>query len=156
MTGVQTCALPIYFSTVLNFASGFTDTAYQSSIKVYQYTDKERKVMDLPATNYKQYQPGSGDLLVVSKVLNRFKNRVKISGAVFRPDTYELTPDLHVADLIKKADGLTEEAFTGRGQVFRLEEDLSRGIRSFDIKKALTGDPQHNLLLQREIGRAHV
>ncbi|MBU3745356.1 MAG: hypothetical protein FGM61_12575, partial [Sediminibacterium sp.] len=70
--------------------------------------------------------------------------------AVFRPDTYELTAELRVADLIKKADGLTEEAFTGRAQIFRLEEDLSRGIRSFEIKRALAGDPQHNLLLQRE------
>ena len=138
------------FSRVLQFASGFSDTAYQSSVKVYQYTDKERKVMDLPAAAFARYQPNSGDLMVVGKVLNRFSNRVKASGAVFRPDTYELTVGLKVADLIRKADGLTEDAYTGRGQIFRLEEDLSRGIRSFDIKKALAGDPVHNLSLQRE------
>jgi protein involved in polysaccharide export with SLBB domain len=70
--------------------------------------------------------------LVVGKVLNRFSNRVKISGAVFRPDTYELTNGLKVADLIRKADGLTEDAFTGRAQIYRLEEDLSRAIRSVE------------------------
>ena len=138
------------FLSVLHFASGFTDTAYQSSVKVYQYTEKERKVADLPAAAYTSYQPNSGDLMVIGKVLNRFSNRVKASGAVFRPDTYELSPGMKVADLIKKADGLTEDAFTGRGQIFRLEEDLSRGIRSFDINKALSGDPVHNIALQRE------
>jgi len=138
------------FNRLLSYASGFTDTAYQSAVKVFQYTDKERKVMDLPLASYTKYQPNSGDLLVVGKVLNRFSNRVKISGAVFRPDTYELTNGLRVADLIRKADGLTEDAFTGRAQIYRLEEDLSRAIRSVDIKKALAGDGEQNLLLQRE------
>lgn len=138
------------FNRLLSYASGFTDTAYQSAVKVFQYTDKERKVMDLPLASYTKYQPNSGDLLVVGKVLNRFSNRVKISGAVFRPDTYELTNGLRVADLIRKADGLTEDAFTGRAQIYRLEEDLSRAIRSVDIKKALAEDGEQNLLLQRE------
>jgi protein involved in polysaccharide export with SLBB domain len=138
------------FNRLLSYASGFTDTAYQSAVKVFQYTDKERKVMDLPLASYTKYQPNSGDLLVVGKVLNRFSNRVKISGAIFRPDTYELTNGLRVADLIRKADGLTEDAFTGRAQIYRLEEDLSRAIRSLDIKKALAGDGEQNLLLQRE------
>jgi protein involved in polysaccharide export with SLBB domain len=138
------------FQDVLQFASGFTDTAYRSSVKVFQYSDKERKVLDLKAEEFKTYQPGSGDLVVVNRVLNRFQNRVKIAGAVYRADTYQLTAQLRVADLIRKAEGLTEDAFTGRGQIIRLEEDLSKGIRSFDVKKALAGDTEHNWLLQRE------
>jgi protein involved in polysaccharide export with SLBB domain len=51
---------------------------------------------------------------------------------------------------LSMVDGLTQDAYTGRGQIIRLEDDLSRGIRSFEIKKALAGDPENNLLLQRE------
>lgn len=138
------------FSNVLSFASGFTDTAYRASVKVYQRSDKERKVLDLISESYNIYQPQSGDEFVVAKILNRFENRVRISGAVFRPDSYQLTPSLRVADLIRKADGLQEDAYTGRGQIIRLQEDLSRSILSFDIRKALAGDANHNTLLQRE------
>lgn len=138
------------FSNLVQFASGFTDTAYQAAVKVYQFTEKERKVLDVNQSEYAQYQPQSGDIVVVNKVLNRFQNRVKIGGAVFRPDTYQLIAGMRVADLIKKADGLTEEAFTGRGQIIRLEEDLSRGVRSFDVRKALAGDAENNIALQRE------
>lgn len=138
------------FKDVLRFASGFSDTAYRSSVKVFQYSDKERKVLDLRSEEFTSYQPGSGDLVVVNKVLNRFQNRVKISGAVYRPDTYQLTAQLRVADLIRRAEGLTEDAFIGRGQIIRLEEDLSKGIRAFDVRKALNGDMEHNWLLQRE------
>lgn len=135
---------------VLEFASGFTDTAYTAMVKAYQNSDKERKVKDIIASEYANYLPESGDLFVVSKILNRFQNRVKINGAVFRPDVYELTPGLTVGDLIRKADGLKEDAYIGRAQILRLQEDLSRSILAFDIQKALKGDPAHNITLKRE------
>lgn len=138
------------FQQILAFASGFTDTAYKASVKLFQRSEKERKLADLEAADYHSYHPQTGDVFVVSKILNRFENRVRISGAVFRPDVYSLSQGLKVADLIRKADGLKEDAFTGRGQILRLEEDLTRSMASFDIKKALANDPQHNLLLQRE------
>jgi len=138
------------FASILDFASGFTDTAYRASVKVFQRSEKERKVQDLEATAYPTYQPQSGDVFVASKILNRFENRVRITGAVFRPDVYQLTPGLRVADLIRRADGLKEDAFTGRGQIIRLQEDLTRSILSFDIKKALAGEMTNNSLLQRE------
>lgn len=138
------------FADILAFASGFTDTAYMASVKIIQRSDRERKVHDLLAADFTRYLPGGGDVFTVSKILNRFGNRVRITGAVFRPDVYELTPGLRAADLIRKADGLREDAYTGRAQVLRLEEDLTRSIVSFDIRKALAGDAADNPVLQRE------
>ena len=138
------------FQHVLEFASGFTDTAYKAIVKAFQISDRERKVKDIPASEYQQYQPESGDVFVVSKILNRFHNRVKINGAVFRPDVYELTNGLTVGDLIRKADGLKEDAYTSRAQILRLLDDQKRSILSFDVHKALSGDAAHNLLLKRE------
>jgi len=138
------------FANILAFASGFTDTAYQASVKVYAQTNKERQIKDLQETQYNNYLPQVGDVFVVSKLLNRFSNRVKIAGAVYRPDVFELTSNLKVADLIRKADGLTEDAYTGRAQIIRLQEDLTRSVVSFDVAKALNGDAANNLLLNRE------
>jgi protein involved in polysaccharide export with SLBB domain len=138
------------FANILAFASGFTDTAYQASVKIYAQTSKERQIKDLQQTQYNSYQPQTGDVFVVSKLLNRYANRVKIAGAVYRPDVFELTSNLKVADLIRKADGLTEDAYTGRAQIIRLQEDLTRSVVSFDVAKALGGDVSNNLALQRE------
>lgn len=138
------------FANIIAFASGFTDTAYTASVKVLQRNDTERKLHDLVAAEYTTYRPQTGDVFVASKILNRYQNRVKITGAVYRPDIYELSANLHAADLIRKADGLKEDAFTGRGQILRLEEDLTRSIVSFDIRKALQGDAENNPLLKRE------
>lgn len=138
------------FADALRFAAGFTDTAYRASVKVYQHNDKERAVQDLAADAYGQYHPQTGDHFVVSKILNRFANRVRISGAVFRPDVYALSPGLTVGELIRRADGLREDAYTGRGQIIRLEDDLTRSLISFDVRKALNGDAANNPVLKRE------
>jgi protein involved in polysaccharide export with SLBB domain len=138
------------FANILAFASGFTDTAYQASVKVFAQTNKERQIKDIQEAQYNTYQPQVGDVFVVSKLLNRFSNRVKIAGAVYRPDVFELTSNLKVADLIRKADGLTEDAYTGRAQIIRLQEDLTRSVVSFDVAKALNGDVINNILLNRE------
>lgn len=137
-------------SKVLDYASGFTDTAYKASIKVFQRSDKDREVRDLLAADYNKFQPKAGDVYVVSKTLNKFQNRVTLSGAVFRPDVYEITPNLRVADLIRRADGLKQDAYTERGQIVRYQEDLTKSIISFDVKKALIGDEANNLQLQKE------
>jgi protein involved in polysaccharide export with SLBB domain len=63
---------------------------------------------------------------------------------------FELTSNLKVADLIRRADGLTEDAYTGRAQIIRLQEDLTRSVVSFDVAKALNGDVINNILLNRE------
>ncbi|HEY6977118.1 MAG TPA: SLBB domain-containing protein [Chitinophagaceae bacterium] len=120
------------FRDLLKYSSGFSDSAYRASIRVTQFTDKELKVKDISANDYSNYQPQDGDLINVDKVLQRFSNRVIISGAVFRPGAYELVPGMTAGDLIKKADGLTEDAYAGRAQIFRLNEDLSKGILSFN------------------------
>lgn len=138
------------FSKVLSYSSGFTEDAYKNSVKIVQRNDKEKEILDLSSVEFQNYNPKSGDIVEVSKILERFKNRVVIQGAVFRPDQYELSKNLHIADLIRKADGLTADAFSDRGQIIRLKENLSKTVLSFDVKKAMEGNSEHNLILQRE------
>jgi hypothetical protein len=67
------------FSDLLSFASGFNEFAYRP---VLQKTAKEFKVR---YRHRKSYKPLSGDVFRVTKILNRFENRIRIDGAVFRP-----------------------------------------------------------------------
>ncbi|MEN9697823.1 MAG: hypothetical protein RLZ56_1244 [Bacteroidota bacterium] len=134
----------------LQYAGGFDDTAYTAWVKVIQKNDKEKAVKDIAFADFANYQPQGGDIVQVSKILDRFQNRVKLSGAVFRPDAYELTPGMRIADLVKRADGLKEDAFTGRAQLIRLKPNLLKELVSVNLAKALQGDAKENLLLQRE------
>ena len=138
------------FSDLLTFASGFTDLAYTASVNVVQKTAKEFKVKDITATEFNTYQPSSGDVFKVAKILNRFQNRITIEGAVFRPDTYSFETGMRIADLIKKADGLKEDAYNKRAKIVRLKDDLTSEIVNVNLANALEGNQNANILLQRE------
>lgn len=137
-------------SQFIQYAGGFDDTAYTAWVKVIQKNDKEKAVKDIAFTDFAKYIPQGGDIVQVSKILDRFQNRVKLTGAVFRPDVYELTPGMRIADLVKRADGLKEDAFAGRAQLIRLKPNLLKELVSINLSKALQGDANQNLLLQRE------
>jgi protein involved in polysaccharide export with SLBB domain len=138
------------FADILAFAGGFDDTAYTASVKVIRKNEREREVKDLIANWFNTFKPMTGDQFVVSRILERYNNRIKVTGAVFRPDIYEFSSGMKVADLIAKADGTTEDAFLERALLVRQKEDMTREMRSINLLKAIQKDPVHNLDLNKE------
>ena len=138
------------FAQILQYAGGFTDNAYSAWVKIIQKNDKEKSVKDVASADFTKYMPKGGDQITVSKIINRFQNRVTLSGAVYRPDVYELTPGMRVADLISKADGLKEDAFIGRAQLIRTKPNLLKEMISINLVNALKKNSADNIELQRE------
>jgi len=138
------------FNQILEYAGGFSDNAYSAMVKIIQKNDKEKSVKDLSKAEFTKYQPQSGDVVSISKIINRYQNRVLLSGAVYRPDVYELQAGMRIADLINKADGLKEDAFTGRAQLIRTKPNLLKEMISINLSKALEKNSTENILLQRE------
>jgi len=138
------------FANIIELAGGFDDTAYTASAKLIRKGPKERLLRDVLAADYINLTPATGDHFIIDKILDRYANRVKASGAVFRADQYEWTEGMRVADLIIKADGLKEDAFTERAIVIRQRTDLTKEMKSFHLGKAIALDNEHNLLLQKE------
>lgn len=138
------------FKDLLTFASGFTEFAYSASVSVLQKTAKDFKVKDVNASEYGSYKPLSGDVFRVSKILNRFENRIRIEGAVFRPNTYSFYKGMRISDLIAQADGLKEDAYTSRATIVRTKEDLTTEVTNVNLSKALAGDEEANITLRKE------
>lgn len=124
---------------LINYAGGFSDDAYRAMAKVSQFGNKERSVRDVPSSFFDRYVPLNADSVFFEAILNRFKNRVFINGAVYRPGTFELTQGLSLMQLIEKADGLREDAFLTRGYIKRTSPDLEKEVVSFDLRKIKDG-----------------
>jgi protein involved in polysaccharide export with SLBB domain len=138
------------FKDLLSFASGFNEFAYTASVNVLQKTNKEFKVKDIKSSEYGIYKPLSGDVFRVSKILNRFENRIKIEGAVFRPDIYSFYEGMRISDLVAQADGLKEDAYTARATIVRTKADLTTEVTNVNLEQALSGDVESNIRLQKE------
>lgn len=137
------------FEDLLRYAGGFTEDAYRERIKVTRNTATEKRIEDLLASQMGQFEPQSGDQYVVGQILNRYTNRVTIDGAVFRPGVYELSSGLTLSMLIKKAEGVKEDAFLNRGYILRLQDDLQPEQIAFDVAAILAGTTP-DIALKRE------
>jgi protein involved in polysaccharide export with SLBB domain len=133
---------------MIDYAGGFTDNAYKERILIYRNTDKEKSVSDISTDGIKTFTLQSGDYFSVGPLLDRFTNRVQLNGAVFRPGVFALENGLTLSSIIKKADGLREDAFIERGMIYRLKEDNSIEVISFNVKDVLSG--KGDILLKRE------
>ncbi len=134
---------------LLNYASGFNEEAYTKTIKVKRVSDGEHIVADINKDQFEIFTPKSGDVFQVDKVLDRYKNRVIVNGAVYRPGVYAITQGLGVKDLLAKTEGLKQDALLTSANIIRTNEDLSTSSISFNLGDVLSGKDQ-DILLQKE------
>jgi protein involved in polysaccharide export with SLBB domain len=123
----------------LEFAGGFKSNAFKGRITGTRFTDVEKKIIDVAKDNFKHFNFVHGDSLYVDSVINRFENRVYITGAVFKPGAYSIENGIDVRELIAKAQGIKEDAFTGRANMVRLRNDMTKEYKSFNLKNILNG-----------------
>mgnify|MGYP001105576203 CR=1 FL=1 len=133
---------------LIEYAGGFNEQAYRNRIELYRNTGRERQVRDAFPEEFSGLKLQNGDSIFVGRILERFANRVTLSGAVFRPGTYELSEGMMMSDLLEKADGLREDAFVERGLILRRNDDLSLSNVSFRVGDVVSG--QDDIVLKRE------
>lgn len=135
---------------LLQFAGGFTSIAYKAYVTGRRPTDREIEVLNIPQAELKNFKLQNGDRIEVGKILERYQNRVQINGAVFRPGDYAITSETKTfSQLLKKADGLKENAFKNRALIFREKENGEPQIVSVDIEKVLKAEAS-DIVLQRQ------
>ncbi len=133
---------------ILDYAGGYTDLSFRDVIRAYRVNNKEREVVNIPASEIASFKLRSGDQFFIDSILNRFSNRVTIAGAVFHPGNYALEDNMTVKDLIKRADGVKEVAALSRGLIRRLQADYTPAYINFSVQEALSG--KADMRLQKE------
>jgi polysaccharide biosynthesis/export protein len=126
---------------VLRFAGGFTDRAYTYIIGLKRNTARELKLINISQDEVATFTPQRGDRYTVGKILERFENRVTIKGSIFREGDFAIESGVNtVKELIKKAEGLKEDAFMNRAIISRHKEDNDLTVISFDLGKLMRGE----------------
>ena len=138
--------------TLLNYAGGFSNDAYTSAITIQRSSSKERTICTVGEMEYGVFNVKDGDEVSVGAILDRYDNRVEIKGAVYRPGYYQMGAEISsVRDLVNKADGLLDDAFTNRVVLHRENPDKSLEVISMDIKNILEGKEADIILQKNDI-----
>ncbi|MCX7816969.1 MAG: SLBB domain-containing protein [Syntrophales bacterium] len=77
---------------------------------------------------------------------------VTIDGEVTKPGKYQYTENMYVKDLVFKAGNTLESAYLDEAELFSSFIDEQNTMRTerrvINLRKALSGDPEHNVLLK--------
>ena len=136
-------------SNLLSFAGEFKPEAYQDRLTLSRTTGTELRVEEVTASNFGSFVPKDGDNYRIGEILDRYENRVQISGALNRPGTFALTEGMSVGQLIQRAQGLRPDAFSTRATLYRTRADYSLAIVAVDVQGILSGKVA-DLTLERE------
>ncbi len=132
---------------LIAFAGGFSDAAYVNNVHVDRITpSKDHKSgatsesFDVPADQFATFKIQAGDVVTVNANTNRFKNQVKIAGAVWRPGTYSINSNTsNLKQLIQAAGGLKDDAYTGKGFIVRYSNTREKEQASFNLADVILG-----------------
>lgn len=132
---------------VINFAGNFKSTAYKARITGTRLTDFDKQRLDITKDSIAIFKPQNGDEYTVTGIIDRFQNRVTIEGTVFKPGDYSFERGMTIGSLLKKSEGLREDAYKGRAIVVRTKDDLTKEYITLNLYKDSAGQ---NFLLQKE------
>lgn len=125
------------------YTGGFSSLAYRDRVTVRRIENNQRKVIDVPSNQFDEFSLEDGDEILIGEALDRFVNRVQVSGSVNRPGEYSFDEgQLTVKGLIEKAQGLKPEAFTNRATLYRTSSDLTLAAETLDLKGILDGSKE--------------
>lgn len=128
-------------STLFKYAGGFTGNAYTKQVSVVRQNGQEYEVKTFERPDYSVSKLQDGDVITVDSIMDRFANRLEIRGAVYRPGIYELNGKIStVRELVNQADGLMDDAFTGRAVLYRERPNKTREVKQIDIRSLMAGE----------------
>ncbi|MCQ2157785.1 MAG: SLBB domain-containing protein [Bacteroidales bacterium] len=153
---------PMYYESIegedvgkiLEYAGGFASNAYHDVLTIQRRDADKGKVFTVKESDYGTFAVGDGDIVTVYTNNRKevFENRVEIKGMVVRPGIYATGGEIAtVKQLVEHAGGLLDDAFTGRAQLLRENEDRSKYIKAIPIGLIMDGSTSDVLLQKNDV-----
>lgn len=122
--------------TAIDFAGGFKTNAYKARITGTRVTDFDKQIIDVEKDRFQGFALQDGDVFTISSIIDKYQNKVTIEGAIYKPGSFSLTPNLTVGELIKKAEGFREDVYVGRAIIIRRKDDLTKEYINLNLNSA--------------------
>lgn len=145
-------------AAVIEFAGGLTSNASAARVQIERVLPPEqqesglnRVLLDVPISgpDARQNLPlTDGDRITIFAVLEDLRNSVRVTGGVWRPGAYGVESGLRLWDVLERAGGLLPDAYQGRAQIQRLQDDYTRRMIQVSLESDSAGRPVANPIIE--------
>jgi polysaccharide biosynthesis/export protein len=113
------------FEDLLRYAGGYLPKSLTSYIQIRRFIDNKIILLDIDLDslrkNKAKLELRNGDEILVREIPDRIDNPVSISGSVKVGGNYELKAGDRLSDIVNRAMGLQENAYTDEAYIFRID-----------------------------------
>ena len=134
---------------LVEFSGGFSEEAYTDRIVLHRTTNIQRSISDVAWPEGGEIEMRNGDQIEIKPIVDRYENRVRIEGAVYREGDFELTEGMKLTELLQKAEGVKPEAYQERGIIFRSQDNLMLESIAFSVRDIVEGNAE-DIVLKRD------
>ena len=127
---------------LMEFSGGFSENAYRERIILQRKSNIQRSISDVSWPEGGDIVLRNGDEIDIREVVDRYENRVRIEGAVYRDGDFELTEGMMLTELLEKAEGVTEDAYLERGIIIRNMDNLMLESIAFSVRDIIEGNAE--------------
>ena len=130
---------------LMELSGGFSANAYVDKLRIIRKTGLQKKIKTVTQSEFAAVPLMAGDEIEASSIIDRFENKIQITGAVKVPNTYELKKKTTLFDIISDSEGLLPNAYLGRGNITRIGADFTLENISFNVKEVIEGKQNYDL-----------
>lgn len=124
----------------LGFAGGFTEIAYRDVFEILRYGQAEKEVFSVRAAELSGFALTGSEIVTVSSIADRFKNRIKLDGAVERPGYYSMAAGIDLKRAIENAGGLKPNAVSSYVLLYRNPRNGQRSYLGYPLGPVMKGE----------------
>lgn len=123
------------------FAGDFLGKANRNQVSVVRRQGGKRQSFTVAGDRLAEFEVEDGDEITIGGDINRHANRVEVRGAVYRDGYYAIDDKMQtLTQLLQRAEGLREDAFTQRALLYREGDDLKTEVLPVDLQALLEGE----------------
>ncbi|WP_425390047.1 SLBB domain-containing protein [Ekhidna sp.] len=130
---------------LLKVSGGFTPEGKKDYLNIFRLGNGRKTVKTVIKNEFDSSSLVGGDSIYVAPIPSYYSGRIKVEGAVHYPGYYELTENLTLSEILKVVE-VSRNAFKERGNIIRLNNDLSFSNVTFNVSNVLEGKEDHELL----------
>ncbi|MBI5417195.1 SLBB domain-containing protein [Candidatus Poribacteria bacterium] len=157
-SGVYELIKGMKISDLIYMGGGLNKSAYMNEAQLFRIgTGPKRELLKiniekvLEGDEKENIELRDEDQIVIRDILDiKDVLTVSIEGEVRKPGVYPLIKDMTVMDLLSFAGNTKKDAFPDEYQIIRTRKDRKVEVLTYNLREALSGNKDHNVLLADE------